>query len=55
MKNVYRELYIKLFGVIADAVESLEKNEPLAARKMLILALREAEERVLTEEEEKDA
>ena len=46
--NVYRELYYKLFGAIADAVESLERNEPAAAKKTLIAAMREAEEAVLT-------
>ena len=50
--SLYRELYYQLFAAIADAVESLEKEEPVAARKMLIAAQRAAEERLLQSEEE---
>ena len=50
--ELYRELYYRLFGVMSDAVESLENREPIAAKRMLISALREAEERVLASEEE---
>ena len=46
--NVYQELYFKLFAVMADAVESLEHDEPLAARRALIAAMREAEEAVVS-------
>ena len=49
--NFYRDLYYKLFAVIADAVESLENNEPIAARKVLIAATQEAEEIVISAEE----
>ena len=49
--NLYESLYYKLFAVMADAVESLEKNEPLAARKALIAAMRDAEEAVVSAEE----
>ena len=48
--NLYESLYYKLFAVIADAVESLEQNEPLAARKALIAAMRDAEEAVVSAE-----
>ena len=50
--NFYKDLYFKLFAVMADAVESLENNEPLAAKKVLIVAMREAEEIVLSAESE---
>ena len=50
--NFYRDLYYKLFSVIADAVESLENNEPLAAKKALIAAMREAEKIVISAESE---
>ena len=49
--NIYESLYYKLFGAIADAVESLEQNEPVATRKALISAMRAAEEAVVSEEE----
>ena len=48
--NLYESLYYKLFAVIADAVESLEQNEPLAARKALIAAMRSAEDSVVSAE-----
>lgn len=50
--NIYKDLYYKLFAVMADAAESLENNEPLAAKKVLIAAMREAEEIVLSAESE---
>ena len=50
--NFYKDLYYKLFAVMADAVESLEHSEPLAAKKVLIAAMREAEEIVLSAESE---
>ena len=50
--NFYKDLYYKLFAVMADTVESLENNEPLAAKKVLIAAMREAEELVLSSERE---
>ena len=36
--NFYKDLYFKLFAVMADAVESLENNEPLAAKKVLCVS-----------------
>ena len=51
MAELYRALYYRLFAVMADAVESLENQEPIAAKKMLIAALREAEEQILAAEE----
>ena len=48
--NLYENLYYKLFAAIADAVESLEQNESIAARKALISAMREAEEAVVSAE-----
>ena len=47
----YESLYYKLFAVIADAVESLEQDEPIAVRKALIAAMRDAEEAVISAEE----
>ena len=52
MNEIYRQLYYRLFGAMADAVESLENQEPLAAKQILILAMREAEEKILSVEEE---
>lgn len=49
--GIYRELYYKLFGAAADAVELLEHNEPIAAKKTLVAAMREAEETVISEED----
>ena len=43
MEN-YKDLYFKLFAAVADAVESLENNEPIAAKKKLMLAMLETEE-----------
>ena len=50
--NFYKDLYYKLFAGMADAVESLEHGEPIAARKTLIAAMREAEEIVVAAEGE---
>ena len=49
--ELYQELYFKLFAAIVDAVESLEQNEPNAAKKRLITAMREAEEKFIRENE----
>ena len=49
--GIYRELYYKLFGAAADAVELLEHNEPIAAKKTLVAAMREAEETVISQED----
>lgn len=46
----YRDLYFKLFAAMADAVELLERDEPLDARKRLIAAMQRAEELVIEEE-----
>ncbi len=50
--SFYRELYYKLFAAMADAVESLEHSEPIAARKALLTAMKEAEETVIAAKEE---
>ena len=49
--DFYKDLYYKLFAAIADAVESLEHGEPIAARKALIAAMREAEGIVISVDE----
>lgn len=45
----YKELYFMLFAAAADAVEDLEAGDPEKARKRLIRAQQEAEERYLAE------
>ena len=52
--EMYRELYYQLFAAMSDAVEALENGEPRWARRLLIAALREAEERVISREEPED-
>ena len=46
--NFYKDLYYKLFGAMADAVESLEHGEPIAAHKALVAAMREAEDAAIS-------
>ena len=46
----YRELYFKLFAVLADATELLEQNRPERAKEVLIEAQQEAEEQIVEEE-----
>lgn len=48
--ELYESLYYKLFAAMADAVESLEQDESIAARKALIVAMRDAEEAVVSAE-----
>ena len=43
----YKELYFHLFGVMADAVEELEKENIGRAKEMLIAAMQEAEEKYI--------
>lgn len=50
--EIYRELYYKLFAAMADAVEALERNEPAGARNALIAAMQEAEETILSAEDD---
>lgn len=50
MMSFYKDLYYKLYAVMADAVESLEHDEPIAAKKTLIAAMKEAEEIVISAE-----
>ena len=50
--NLYKDLYFKLFAVVADAVEALEKGEPEYAKKILIAAEQEAEEIYVSAKEE---
>ena len=47
----YKDLYFKLFGAMADAVESLEHGEPIAAQKVLVAAMREAEDAAISRDE----
>ena len=46
----YKKLYFHLFGVIADAVEELEKQNLGTAKELLIKAMQEAEEKYMREE-----
>ncbi len=50
--NLYKYLYYKLFAAMADAVESLEQSEPSAATKTLISAMRNAEELIVSTDQE---
>ena len=43
----FRELYFHLFGVIADAVEELEKKNIGRAKELLVVAMQEAEEKYI--------
>ena len=48
----FRDLYFKLFAVMADAVEALENGDALYAKKILIAAMQEAEEMYISAQEE---
>ena len=50
--NFYRDLYFKLFAVMADAVEWIERGDATYAKQLLIAAMREAEESYISAEEE---
>ena len=50
--NFYRDLYFKLFAVIADAAEWIERGDATYAKRILIAAMREAEELYISAEEE---
>lgn len=49
----YRDLYFQLFAAMADSVEAIEEREYGRAREKLIEAMRNAEEAVLAETEQK--
>ena len=51
--ELYRELYFKLFGVLADAVELLEAGNVWDAKRLLIRAQQEAEQRYIETEEKR--
>ena len=42
--DLYRKLYYKLFGILANAVELLENGNVWEAKQLLIKTQREAEE-----------
>ena len=42
--SLYRKLYFKLFGILADAIELLEAGKVSEAKNLLIKTQREAEE-----------
>ena len=44
MEHLYKKLYFKLFGILADAVELLEAGKASEAKDLLIKTQREAEE-----------
>jgi len=50
--NLYKDLYFKLFAVMADAAEALEKGDAEYAKTILIAAEQEAEEIVISAEDE---
>ena len=51
METLYRKLYFKLFGILADAIELLEAGNVEAAKNLLIKTQREAEEFYIENEE----
>ena len=50
--KLYKDLYFKLFAVMADAVEALETGDAEYAKTILIAAEQEAEEIVISAEDE---
>ena len=44
VESLYRKLYFKLFGILADAIELLENGNVWEAKQLLIKTQREAEE-----------
>ena len=42
--ELYKKLYLRLFNRVTDALELLDRGDPLAARSLLIRAQQEAEE-----------
>ena len=46
----YQELYFKLFGAVADALEHMEEDNYGLARQTLIAAQQQAEEAYISEE-----
>ena len=46
----FKAMYFHLFGVMADAVEELEKENIGRAKEMLIAAMQEAEEKYIEDE-----
>ncbi len=44
MEQLYKKLYFKLFGVLADATELLERGNVWDAEQLLIRAQQEAED-----------
>lgn len=47
----YQELYFKLFGAVADALEHMEEDNYGLARQTLISAQQEAEEEYISRED----
>ncbi len=50
--ELYKDLYFKLFAVMADAIEALENGEAEYAKRILIAAEQEAEEIYVSAQEE---
>ena len=44
VEGLYRKLYFKLFGILADVIELLEEGNVWKAKELLIKTQREAEE-----------
>ena len=47
--NGYKEIYLRLFNRVTDALELLDRGEADRARELLISAQREAEEMFITQ------
>ena len=49
--EIYKQMYLRLFNRVTDAVEFLKGNCPAEAEKILILAQQECEEMFMESEE----
>ena len=50
--DLYKQLYLRLFNRVTDALILLDREEMTSAKDLLILAQQEAEERYLDAEED---
>lgn len=50
--NIYKKAYFLLFNAITDALEQLEQKQPFQMRQTLITAQQNAEELIISSDEE---
>lgn len=50
--NIYKKAYFLLFNAITDALEQLERKQPFQMRQTLITAQQNAEELIISSDEE---